>query len=75
MLENLPAKKANLLPFTLANLQAMAAVAVSANRLFEIREERFVLLGIDFVFGMTTHTKQIDFRPGIHNLRRCTVTA
>ena len=53
----------------------MLAVTVSTNHLFEIREQRYVLLGIDFVFGVTAYAERIDFRPGIHNLRRCTVTA
>ena len=53
----------------------MAAVAVSANRLFEIREEMFMLVGVDFVFGVTAHAELIDFRRRIHNIWRCAVAA
>jgi len=53
----------------------MAAVAVSANRLFEIREEMLMLVGVDFVFGVTAHAELVDFRRRIHNIWRCAVAA
>jgi hypothetical protein len=53
----------------------MFAMAVSANHIFEIRKQRFMLVGVDFVFGVTAHAERFDFRPGIHNLRRCAVTS